>query len=320
MKKIFALLITLVLISGAFSVLASANTQEMTFTFDFNNADALLTQYPTGGTCADSSKANGANTYLGEAPYGLQIKTMKDEVARRTILGKMNGDNNGVIPAGKYEISLWVRHNPASSSDWVTLYDDGNAYGEIIFSLYDATAVNDDTLTVENGFNIKLLPQNKQDVSFTKTDEKTYSIKDGQNDKEWYKYTATVTTEKEYSQFAFWCISNNDAKSLYAYVDDLMIKSVKEPEVVKPEENDPTENNPEENKPEENKPADTKPAETTPADTTAKDTAAATNTEAATTDATASEGCGSVIGAGISCVALVGIATSIAATKKRKDD
>lgn len=313
MKKIFALVITAVLILGAFSIVASANTQEMTFTFDFNNADALLTQYPTGGTCADSSKANGANTYLGEAPYGLQIKTMKDTVARRTILGKMNGDNNGVIPAGKYEVSIWVRHNPASSSDWVTLYDDGNAYGEIIFSLYEATAANDDALTVEGGFNIKLLPQNKQDVSFTKTDEKTYSINNGQNDKEWYKYTATITTEKEYSQFAFWCISNNDAKSLYAYVDDLVIKSVKEAEETTPADTTP---------------AETTPSETTPTDTTAKDTATkdtttkdtTTNTEAAATDSTASEGCGSAIGTGISCVALVGVVTSIAATKKRKHD
>ena len=145
-------------------------------------------------------------------------------------------------------------------------------------------------------------------MSFTKTDEKTYSIKDGQNDKEWYKYTATITTEKEYSQFAFWCISNNDAKSLYAYVDDLVIKSVKEAE--------------------ETTPADTTPAETTPTDTTAKDTATkdtttkdtTTNTEAAATDSTASEGCGSAIGTGISCVALVGVVTSIAATKKRKHD
>lgn len=298
MKKIFALVITAILILGALSIVASASAQEMTFTFDFNNADALLTQYPTGGTCADSSKAKDANTYLGEAPYGLQIKTMKDTVARRTILGKLDGDNNGVIPAGKYEVSIWVRHNPASSSDWVTLYDDGNAYGEIVFSLYDATAVNDDTLTVESGFNIKLLPQNKQDVSFTKTDEKTYSIKDGQNDKEWYKYTATVTTTKEYSQFAFWCISNNDAKSLFAYIDDLQIKSVKEAE-------------------------DTTPiVDTTPTDTTPTDTTPTNNTEAAATDAPAAEedGCGSMVGAGISCVAIAGIVTSIVTTKRRKED
>ena len=305
MKKIFALVITAILILGALSIVASASAQEMTFTFDFNNADALLTQYPTGGTCADSSKANGANTYLGEAPYGLQIKTMKDTVARRTILGKLGGDNNGVIPAGKYEVSLWVRHNPASSSDWVTLYDDGNAYGEIVFSLYDATAVNDDTLTVESGFNIKLLPQNKQDVSFTKTDEKTYSIKDGQNDKEWYKYTATVTTEKEYSQFAFWCISNNDAKSLYAYIDDLQIKSVKEESA----DTTPT--------------VDTTPTDTTPTDTKPADTKPAnTNTEAPATDAPAAEedGCGSVVGVGISCVAIAGIVTSTLIAKRRKED
>ena len=321
MKKFFALIITAILILGTLSTVASASTQEMTFTYDFNNADALLTQYPTGGTCADSSKANGANTYLGETPYGLQIKTMKDTLARRTILGKLDGDNNGVIPAGKYEVSIWVRHNAASSSDWVTLYDDSNAYGEIIFSLYDAAAVNDDTLTVDSGFNIKLLPQNKQDLSFTKTDEKTYSIKEGQNDKEWYKYTATITTEKEYSQFAFWCISNNDAKSLYAYVDDLMIKSVKEAEDVKPEGDTPTNNNPTDNPAtDDNTPADTKPAETTPADTTTTDTTAATSTEAATTDATMATGCGSIIGTGISCVALAGIATSIVATKKKKDN
>lgn len=307
MKKIFALLFTAILIFGALGIVASANTQELTFTFNFNDADALLTQYPNGGSCADSSKANGDNTYLGEAPYGLQLKTMKDDEARRTILGKLNGDNNGVIPAGEYEVSIWVRHNPASSSDWVTKYDDGNAYGEIVFSLYEATATDDDTLTVENGFNIKLLPQDEQDVSFAKTDEKTYSLKDGQNDKEWYKYTAAVTTEKEYSQFAFWCISDNDAASLYAYVDDLEIKTLKETENSTPADTTPTDTTP----------TDTTPTDTTPTDTTPTDTTPTDNTGAVVAE---DDGCGSVVGAGISCVVFAGIVTSIVTIKRRRND
>ena len=130
-KKILVFLMTLALVLSASTVLASASEQSLTFTYDFNDETALMTQYPTGGTCADSSKAEGANTFLGDTPYGLQLKTMKDEVARRTVLGTLNGDNDGVIPAGKYVVSIWVRHNPASSTDWVTNYGDGNAYGEI---------------------------------------------------------------------------------------------------------------------------------------------------------------------------------------------
>jgi hypothetical protein len=227
-KRIFAIVLVTILSFSAFSVVASAEeTDVLTFTQNFNYSEEnVLIQYPRGGTCADASKAVNANTFLGDTPYGLQLKTMKDTVARRTFLGGFDGDNNGVIPAGKYTVSIWVRHNSASSSDWVTEYFDYNAHGEILFTLYDENATDTDELTAEDGFSIKLLPQENEGNYFEQTEEKTYSLKDGEPDKEWYKYTAEIITQKEYSQFAFWCISNNDAKSLYAYVDDLEITGV----------------------------------------------------------------------------------------------
>ncbi len=308
-KKIFALLMTMALVLGASTVLASASTPSLTFTYDFNDETALMTQYPNGGTCADSSKANGFDTYLGDTPYGLQLKTMTDDVARRTILGTLDGDNDGVIPAGKYVVSIWVRHNPASSTDWVTNYGDGNAYGEIVLSLYDSTAVNDNTLTLEDGFNIKLLPQNDQDLAFEKTSEKTYSKNaNGENNKEWYLYTATITTTKEYSQFAFWCVSNTDAKSLYAFVDDLKIETYEE---IQEDPTEPTENG-------STSDTDEVPETTEPITTDAETESTAPGTDDAATDAAG--GCGSTVGIGVAGIAGISLVSLIVAFKKRKED
>lgn len=322
MKKILVFLMTAALILSASAVLASADEPTLTFTYNFNDETALMTQYPNGGTCADSSKANGYDTYLGDTPYGLQLKTMKDDVARRTILGTLNGDNNGVIPAGKYVVSIWVRHNPASSSDWVTNYGDGNAYGEVVLSLYDSTAVNDDTLTLENGFNIKLLPQNDQDLAFEKTTEKTYSKNaEGENNKEWYLYTATITTTKEYSQFAFWCISNNDSKSLYAFVDDLQIKTYEEPQedTTESEESGSTSDTDKAPGTTDKVPGTTDKTETTePVTTNDKTASAAPGTEEVDTDAAG--GCGSTVGMGVAGIAGISLVSLIVAFKKRKED
>ena len=312
--KILVFLMTLALVLSASAVLASASTPSLTFTYNFNDETALMTQYPTGGTCADSSKANGYDTYLGDTPYGLQLKTMKDDVVRRTVLGRLNGDNDGVIPAGKYVVSIWVRHNPASTSDWVTNYGDGNAYGEIVLSFYDSTAVNDDTLTLANGFNIKLLPQDDQDLAFEKTAEKTYSKNaDGENNKEWYLYTATVTTTKEYSQFAFWCVSNNDAKSLYAYVDDLQIKTYEEDQG---DTNESTENGSTTNTDE--VPGTTDKTETNePVTTNGETESTVPGTDAAAADG---GGCGSTVGMGVAGIAGISLVSLIVAFKKRKED
>ena len=319
MKKILVFLMTVALVLGASTVLASANEPSLTFTYDFNDETSLMTQYPNGGTCADSSKAEGANTFLGDTPYGLQLKTMKDDVARRTILGTLNGDNDGVVPAGKYVVSIWVRHNPASSSDWVTNYSEGNARGEIVLSLYDSTAVNDDTVTLANGFNIKLLPQSDPELAletfetvFEKTSEKTYSKNaDGEDDKEWYLYTATITTEKEYSQFAFWSVSNKDAKSLFAFVDDLQIKTYEEPQ----EDNTTGSSG-------NGSTSDTDETTVTTektSETTDHETKKATS-EKEPVDKDTAGGCGSTVGMGAAGIVGISLVSFIAAFKKRKED
>lgn len=219
-KKLLAIILTVAMIIPFVAFQASAAT--FTQTYDFDGGESAVK--------ANSSLIhanNGTNHEL--SGYALEVKTGKNaSTERRTKLLPLT-ESGVAIPAGTYTVSIWMRHNPASSSDWITK---GTAIdASILLKFYSASVteseLSKDDHTASDGVTVNVIANpNATNAypSFVKTEDHTTTNENNQT-KDWYRHEATVTFTEPCTNMAFWmCNSEVTDKDWYAYLDNFSIE------------------------------------------------------------------------------------------------
>lgn len=231
-RKISLILLISLLMSSLFAFGVSATENTVTFSNGLDKGISWTHSYESEGTTKTHkaiSVATGstANTWL-EGSGALQIATMANTI----IEGHSNLFTFGeeaVIPVGTYTVSIWVRHNTASSTDWYNKKSD--AIPEIALMLY-GIGVTDDSAAKDNGVMIKLFENNGYNGYKFVADASTETTRDGATKpKPWQQYSAEITLTEPCSSAAFWILhdgSTPNTKEWYAYVDDLEITGTPE--------------------------------------------------------------------------------------------
>ena len=226
MKKLLpmiaAFVIVLTLLFPAVVTFAAAGAA-VSLSNDLNVEGAVASN---GGSLV--AAAGGANTHLGDDGYAVEIKTGKNtSISRGTKLIPVDASGK-TMPPGTYTISVWMRHNPASSSDWISNL--ANVQSELYLSFYGADATNASIQynhQASNSYLVRLLGSGTATTpAFALTTDHTVTANaDGTVTKDWYRYEASVTTTRTFSQVAFWLVNGEtaNAKDWYVYIDDLSI-------------------------------------------------------------------------------------------------
>ena len=325
MKKIIAILISVLMLAGAMSVIVSAD-DAVCVTSNLDVIEKYVGSLVSNntGTVNISGKSLQINTQ--NAAYGLNGNPEDEDPskyrpeyyqgARRHKLTPF--DDGKVLPAGTYTISVWV-------------YENGNHLGnqlshvsELAVSLHTAEET-DDTLVFNHKttpYLVKLFKANAADTtnSFTAS-----GVTQKVGNRTWGQYTATITVNEPVSQFAFWIIIDGDVGEMATinnYIDDLAIYNEAgdpTPKETEPEETEPVETQPIETQPVETTPVETQPVETTPVETTPVDTADSSVDTANDTEATQEKGCGASVGTASAIIALCGLGVCTL-TKKKKEN
>ncbi len=191
----------------------------------------LANDFNTEGTVAANggsllAAAGKDNTRLGDSGYGVEVKTGKNvSISRGTKL--ISVDTSGkTMPPGSYTVSVWMRHNPASSSDWISNLS--SVQSELYLAFYGADATDASiqyNYQASSSYLVRLLgTADATTPVFSVTTDHTTTT-NGTAEKDWYRYEATITTTRTFSQVAFWLVNSETAnsKDWYAYIDNLSI-------------------------------------------------------------------------------------------------
>ena len=219
-KKLLAILLTVAMMIPFVAFQTSAAT--FTCTYDFDGGEDAVK--------ANSSLIhanNGTNHEL--SGYALEVKTGKNaSTDRRTKLLPLT-ESGIALPAGTYTISIWMRHNSASSSDWITKGTTINA--SILLKFYSASVtesgLSKDDHSANEGITVNVIANPNETnnyPSFVKTNDHA-TTNENNSTKDWYRHEATVTLTEPCTNMAFWmCNSEVTDKDWYAYLDNFSIE------------------------------------------------------------------------------------------------
>lgn len=184
--------------------------------------NAILSQnFNVSGTVAANGgsllaeKSGEANCISG---YSVEVKTGKNtSISRGTKL--MPIDTGGkALAAGNYTLSVWLRHNSASSGDWITYAEDVKS--SLYIKLYNDEATDSAIQYNHQALEGRLLKVLGDDADFEVTEDTVTT-----GGKTWYRYEVSFTTAETYTQFAVWLVNSEvaNAKDYYVYIDNLYI-------------------------------------------------------------------------------------------------